>query len=285
MGLAMEYGETGPYKVIRESFKNPLSNDDVTVFLPDKAKIPMPVMFFAHGLGGNYYQAYKSLLTHVASQGVAVVFSPYPTGSSWTQQYDILWRGFEKAATDYRYEFDLDRVGFFGHSWGGGATSNMALRGLELGWGQDGLLMFMMAPAPANGVTDEDLESITDANLIMQVYENDTNAPHRIAEDIYATIGIPYENKAYYFVQGAEHSEPSERVVDDYDRLAIWTPLDALMDYTFGIDNPSAGKAYALDGEGDHYKTIIEADPADGGDDGGSGGSGWLDWLDRFRNR
>ena len=109
----------------------------------------IPVMFFSHGLGGNFYIGYRSMLTHVASQGVAVVFSPYPTGLSWTQQYDILWKGFEEAADVYQNEFDLDRVGFFGHSWGGGATPNMALRGIEKGWGQQGLLMFIMAPYTA----------------------------------------------------------------------------------------------------------------------------------------
>ena len=293
--LAMEYGKTGPYNVVRESVKNPKSGDDVTVFLPDKAQMPVPVMFFSHGLGGNYYQAYKSMLMHVASQGVAVVFSPYPTGLSWAEQYDLLWSGFEEAASDYQYEFDLDRVGFLGHSWGGGASPNMALRAVAKGWGRQGMLMFIMAPAPAYGVTDQDLRSLTDATLIMQVYENDTNAPHRIAEDIYATVGIPNKDKAYYFVLGAKHSEPSERSVDDYDRLAIWTPLDALMDYTFNMDHPYDGKAFALDGEGDHYKTDILADPTEAS--GGSGGSGKLGkpgwpgwsgsggWFDRIRNR
>lgn len=257
--LAIDYGKTGPYSVVRETLKNPVSGDDVTVFLPQNAPKPMPVMFFSHGLGGNYYTAYKSMLNHVASQGVAVVFSPYPTNASWTEQYDLLWGGFEKAASVHKAEFDFQQVGFFGHSWGGGATPNMASRAVEKGWGQRGMLMFIMAPGPDYGVTDQDLNSLSAANLIVQSFENDTVVPESIAKEIYAKIGVPDQNKAYYFISGGNHTEPSERAVNDYDKLAIWTPLDALMDATFDMGDPNGGRAFALDGEGEHYQTTIDS--------------------------
>jgi pimeloyl-ACP methyl ester carboxylesterase len=258
--MAMEYGTRGPYNVIRETIQNPMSGDDVTVFLPQNAQSSVPVMFFSHGNGGNYYQAYKSLCTHVASQGVAVVFSPYPSGVAWSKQYDILWNGFQEAADVYRYEFDLDSVGFFGHSWGGGATPNMALRGIDKGWGKIGMLMFIMAPGPANGVSDSQLQSLKNGSLIVQTFEDDSIVPEQLAQGIYDKVGISSANKAYYYVLGGDHTEPSERIVNDYDSLAIWTPLDALMDHAFKLDTPSAGKSFALDGTGDHWSTIIVPD-------------------------
>ncbi len=255
--LALDYGEQGPYVVVREKIENPLSGDSVTILLPKDAQTPLPVMFFSHGLGGNIWWFYRSILNHVASQGVAVVFSPYPTHESWQNQYDILWNGFLEAANKYPYEFDLDRVGFFGHSMGGGAVPNMALRAVDEGWGRLGKLLFIMAPAPCFGVSDQELQSLTEGTMIVQSFGNDSVVPHRWAKDIYSNIGIPREEKAYYYIISGEHSEPSNRAVDLYDSLAIWAPLDALMDSAFELDDPYGGKTFALEKEEDHYQTLV----------------------------
>ena len=270
--MAMEYGEEGPYSVEIKNITNPLSGDNVTIFLPSNTNSPVPVMFFSHGYNGNYYQAYKSLCDHVASQGVAVVFSPYPSGTSWSKQYDILWRGFEVAANVYNALFDLNNVGFFGHSWGGGATPNMALRGINKGWGKEGLLLFIMAPGPANGITNTEMQSIKDGYMIVQTFEYDTIVPESLALSIYENIGIPSENKAYYYIYGAEHSEPSNRSVDNYDSLAIWKPLDALMDMAFRLDHPYYARSFALNGQGDLWNTTIILDEEQD------------TWLSRFRD-
>ncbi len=298
--IAMEYGEDGPYYVERETIINPLSGDNVTVFLPSSINSPVPVMFFSHGYGGNYYQAYKSLCEHVASQGVAVVFSPYPSGISWSEQYDILWSGFKEAADVYDALFDFDYVGFFGHSWGGGATPNMALRGINEGWGKNGLLMFIMAPGPANGITKAEMQSLKNGYMIVQTFENDTIVPESLALGIYEDVGIPSEDKAYYYIHGGEHSEPSQRSVDDYDRLAIWKPLDALMDTAFILDNPYYAKSLALDGQGDLWNTTIipdedepvdiipeEDDPVDNTpeEDESEDSTSNTRWIDILRNR
>lgn len=255
--MAIEYGKTGPYKVSRKTVQNPLNGSSVSVYLPENTRARVPVMFFSHGLGGNNYLSYRSICTHVASQGVAVVFSPYPTQATWSQQYDILWSGFQEATNVYSYAMDLNYVGFFGHSWGGGATPNMARRGVERGWGKSGMLMFIMAPGPAHGMSDQQWQYLNNGSLIVQTFQNDTIVPERLAQDIFAKVGIPSTDKAYYYILGGDHTEPSDRNVNDYDRLAIWKPLDALMDYAFNLGNPAGGKAFALYGEGDHWSTII----------------------------
>ena len=89
----------------------------------------------------------------------------------------------------------------------------------------------------------------------MQVYENDTICPHSWAQSTYQKVGTL--DKAYYYVHGASHFTPTEMRVDDFDRLAIWTPLDALMDYTFDLAMPDEGMLYALYSEGDYYNTEV----------------------------
>ena len=257
---AMDYGDAGPYNVIIETFENPMwrlsgGGIPVTVFLPEERSALIPVMFFSHGLGATSWTSYQSLLKHITSRGVAVVFSPYPTSLAWRDQYEILWNGFQTAAGIYVDKFDLTRVGFSGHSWGGAATPNMTLRAVAAGWGGQGILMFIMAPWTAYGVSEADLQSLSDINLIMQVYENDTICPHSFAQATFDAAGTIH--KAYYYVYDTNHTTPTERVINDFDRLAIWQPLDALMDYTFKLDTPHDGMLYALCGEGNHYKTDI----------------------------
>lgn len=249
--MAMEYGQPGPYKVTRSLVGT------VSVFMPDKPD-PSPVMFFGHGLGASHYLAYRSLLTHVASRGMVVVFSPYPfsTLGGWKSQYDTMWNGHVAAVTEYASRMDLTRIGFFGHSFGAGASPNMASRALEEGWGTNGMLLYIMAPGPVYGMTYRQLRSFTHGQMIVQSFADDTLAPEFIATSLYATIGIPDEEKARYVTEG-NHNTPSDREVDDIDRLAIWKPLDALMDYTFQLDYPDYGKLFAIDGAWEHYETVV----------------------------
>jgi hypothetical protein len=275
--MAMEYGETGPYSVERHTFENSLwkkinGGVEVSVLLPQQISGRVPVVFFSHGLGGTSWSGYRSLLTHMASRGFAVVFSPYPAnGATNDQRYLILWNGFEEAASRFSTRFDLTKVGFMGHSYGGGATPAMAYKGMmERGWGTKGAFMYMMAPAPTFTVSDAQLRSLPNhTNLIMQVFSNDTITPHRTAIDQYAKMSsIPFERKAYYFTEG-EHSEPSDRKINDLDKLAIRKPLDALIDYSFKADRPEEGRVFALTigRPGDHYLTIVLKDPSISWDD------------------
>ena len=169
-GLAMEYGATGPFRVEVKTFENSMwpqrdGGVPVTVLLPAQRDSAVPVVFFSHGLEATSWFSYRSLLRHVTSWGVAVVFSPYPPSSNWSNQYNILWNGFKRAAELYAADFDLSRVGFAGHSYGGGATPNMALRARKAGWGTQGMFMFIMAPAPASGVSNAALKSLFPGQL------------------------------------------------------------------------------------------------------------------------
>jgi acetyl esterase/lipase len=61
-----------------------------------------------------------------------VVFVPYRTVDiSVDHRYQTLWEGFIKAATDYPNIIDTQKVGFMGHSFGGGATLILPIKRLR----------------------------------------------------------------------------------------------------------------------------------------------------------
>jgi pimeloyl-ACP methyl ester carboxylesterase len=274
--IAMEYGETGPYSIERHTFENSLwkkinGGVEVSVLLPQQISGRVPVVFFSHGYGGTSWLGYRSLLTHMASRGIAVVFSPYPVSGTNDQRYSILWNGFEEAVSRFKTRIDITKVGFSGHSYGGGSTPAMAYKGLvERGWGNNGAFMYIMAPFYTFTVSDSQLKLLPNhTNLIMQVFSNDTITPHRIAMDQYTKMSsFSFERKAYYFTEGG-HNEPSDISINDLDKFAIRKPLDALIDYSFKIDKPEEGRITALTigKPGDNYLTIVLKDPSISWDD------------------
>lgn len=260
---AMKYGATGPYSVSVDEFQN------AAVLYPKEASGVVPVMFFSPGINTTSYTSYAALLKHIASQGVAAVFSHYMNGQNNSQRYNSLWNGFITAVRRYSMQFDMSRVGFIGHSYGGGAAATMAYRGImQEGWGSAGACIYIMAPYLACDVTDAQLASLPEyTNMIVQSFIDDTIAVPDIAVDLYAMLSqaIPIAGRAYYYTEG-DHSEPSNSSVDDIDQLAIHMPLDALMDYSFGLDHPEQGRAFALVPGGNHYLTTVVKYPYGAGD-------------------
>lgn len=268
------YGETGPYTMVSETFENSkwrLSDrgEPVTVFFPAELSGQLPVLFFSHAFGGTKWIVYRSLITHLVSKGFAVVYSPYPIlRASVSERYEIMWNGFEEAAERYASKFNLQKVGFLGHSFGAGAVPAMAWKGLvEKGWGTQGAFMFMMAPWYSYEMTDSQLENFPQqATIIMQVYNEDDMCDHRMAIDIFQNIAITDSRKAYYnVVEGrfnADHSVPSDRQNNDLDYLAIRMPMDALIDCTFEVADPNEGEDYALKGQGEHFQHTVTKNPS-----------------------
>ncbi len=260
--------------MVTETFENTQwrvadGGTQVTVHFPLECSTPIPVLFFSHGFGATDWRAYKSLLTHLVSRGVIVVYSPYPSEAASTpDRYHILWNGFQEAAERYATQFNLQKVGFIGHSFGAGAIPAMAWKGLmEKAWGTEGAFLFMMAPWYSYEISDIQLETFPEhINMIMQVYDEDEINDHRIAIDIFNTIPIPDSGKAYYNVVvgslEASHAVPSNRQVNDLDRLAVQKPLDALIDYSFKIAQPDEGNNYALNGQGEHLQHTVTKSPS-----------------------
>lgn len=272
------FGAPGPHAVVAETFPSPgWPGQVVTVFRPDGAAGRWPTWFFAHGFGGANPAYYGELLHHLASHGAVVVFSPYPANLLRVEEnYSMLYDGFIEAAARFADRIDTRRVGFAGHSYGGGAVPAMALRALrERGWGADGLALLMLAPWYSHFVSDADLASFpAGTQAVVQIYEDDLVNDHRMAIDVFSRLNLPAEEKDFLIVRSdridgynyqAAHLVPTgENAPRDgaafnaLDAWAVHRIAQALAASVFA-DDP-AGRAVAL-GNGSAEQTQMGAAP------------------------
>lgn len=145
-----------------------------------------------------------------------------------------------KAVEYYPNLIDSSRVGFMGHSFGGGAAISIAYKGfIEKKWGENGRFIFTMAPWYSYNITQEELQNFpANTKMISQIYDDDTVNDHRMAIDIYNNINITDEDKDFILVKStvlptytyvADHGTPNNRkAYDAYDFYAIYRLLDAM---------------------------------------------------------
>jgi hypothetical protein len=262
------YGANGPYARATIKMANPIDGKQtVYIFYPkgQEATLPAPTVFFSHAFATPNPDHYREFIDHLTSRGICVVYSSYPTlGASHDQRYEILWRGFVEAQAQHPELIDATRCGFVGHSFGGGATPRMALRGFrDMGWGAKASFMMTMAPWYSYQVTDRDLADLpATVKFLSVVYADDDINDARMAVDIFEhTPSIAPSDKAFLVLQSdrgpsaileANHQVPFGALqrkgeIDALDYYGTWQKLDALIGYAINGD-PEA-KAIAL-GEG-----------------------------------
>jgi len=241
------YGANGPHTQSVDAFTNAESSSETVYVYRASMGSAAPTIFFSHAWGARDPAAYAGMIEHLNSLGYTVVYAQYPTlGASMSQRYAILWGGFKEAASRYPQYIDTSQVAFFGHSLGGGATPRMTLNGINEGWGNGGVSMYIMAPWYALELTDDDLSNFpTDVKMVMMVMQDDPTNDHEMALDVYHNIAISQTNKAYYILQGdtqddcilvADHAMPLEGGQNgELDGLDYWNwyHMDALVDYAF----------------------------------------------------
>jgi hypothetical protein len=250
---ATGYGSDGVHPVGVVSFQNPnFQGKKIEIYYPKDVKTKVPTLFFCHGYGGNNPKHIRGLLRFVASKGYAMVFVPYQTVKvTIDDRYNNLLEGFRKAARDYPFIIDTTRVGFMGHSFGGGALFGVANKCFkENNWGSNGRFLFSMAPWYSFNISQDDLKSFPkDTKLISEVFDDDDTNDHRMAIDIFKSINIPDSEKDFILLKSsvvnghnyeADHRVPStSKAQNALDYYAIYRLLDALFDYTF-TGNPAA---------------------------------------------
>lgn len=252
------YGSDGTYSIAIESFPNPnFPTENIRIFYPSGITSSVPTIFYSHGFGGYDPVNILGLLSFVARKGYAIVFVPYQaTGVTNAQRYDNLLSGFIQAANDFPNIIDTTKVGFMGHSFGGGATFANAYHCFtNLNWGLSGRFIFASAQWYSLNISQTQLLTFpNDVKLLTMVYENDITNDHRMANDIFNTINIPSAEKDYLLVKSdtissyiyeAIHGLPNTAsAFDALDYYAIYRHLDALCDYTF--NGSLVGKEVAL---------------------------------------
>lgn len=251
------YGSDGTYTVTTQSFTNPnFPTQDVVIYYPTGITSPVPTIFYSHAYGGKDPNNISGFLNFVAKKGYAVVFVPYQTtGVTVQQRYSNLLNGFIKAARNYPNIIDTTKVGFVGHSFGGGAVfANAYYCFTTLKWGQSGRFIFSMAQWYTYNISQTELKSFpNDVKLLSIVYEDDVTNDQRMTNDIFNTINIPASEKDYLrvksdtidgYVYTADHVVPNNSAYDALDYYAYYRLFDAMCDYVF--NGSMAGKDVAL---------------------------------------
>jgi dienelactone hydrolase len=252
------YGADGTHAVGVESFPNPyFPTEDIKIYHPSDIATSVPTLFYSHAFTANFPVTVLGLLNFAAKKGYAIVFVPYQTvGVSVSDRYENLLEGFRKAARDYPNIIDTTKVGFLGHSFGGGASFATAYACFtENNWGSNGRFVHSSAPWYLFNISQSELNSFpSDTKLIVEVYDDDNVNDHRIAADAFINIGISDAEKDFIkvkadtvsgYIYATGHDLPTN--YSNYDALdyyAYYRLIDALADYAF--NGSLAGKDVAL---------------------------------------
>lgn len=252
------YGADGSHTIGVVSFTNPyFPTENIVIYHPSDITTPVPTLFYSHAFGGSFPFTVQGLLDWTAKKGFAIVFVPYQTtGVGVRDRYENLLEGFRKAARDYPDIIDTTRVGFLGHSFGGGAIFATAYACFtENNWGTNGRMMHSSAPWYLFNISQAELNNFpSDTKLIVEIYNDDPVNDHRMAADAFVNIGIPDSEKDFItvfadsssgYAYTAQHDLPMGYTnFDAMDYYAYYRLIDALADYTF--NGSLAGKAVAL---------------------------------------
>ncbi len=255
------YGANGQFTATVDKFPSPLyDNEKVQVFRPAGVTQPVPVIFFAPGFNNNDPVEYRALIAHIVSRGYALIHLPFQVLSGdislHKKRYDTIRAGMEEAVNRFGTSFDLTRVGFVGHSYGGAALPAMMQRGVvERGWGGKGAFVYSMAPWYSYEFSIKQfVDWPQQVKLLVEVFEDDGVCDHRLAKEIYERANLPASEKDFVMLRGetrlgykldAEHGTPSQASdANALDFYGIYRLFDALADYAF--NGSEAGKRIAL---------------------------------------
>ncbi|MGJ4752959.1 alpha/beta hydrolase [Leptospira kmetyi] len=260
--ISQGYGARGMHTVSVAALPNPSAPRNVCVYYPSDQKTKAPVLFLIHGFSSPSAEAYYPLIDFYVSKGYVVVFPIYISDTrNPTENYKYMLDGINFAVSQFSNIIDTTRVGYMGHSYGGGATPYLAHQGIvQKGWGGNGSFIFLVAPWYSFSMTNAQLAQFTSATkMIAQIYDNDDVVDNRMAIDIFNQIGIGTAEKDFEIVYSesyngnilnADHYTPIKNTViglgalDVLDYYGVWRQLDALTDYSY--TGSAAAKDVAL---------------------------------------
>jgi hypothetical protein len=245
------YGANGNFSVSHIDIPNNHNTflKPISIFYPQGTTSPVPTIFYSHGYASSDTAFHIETLHHIASKGYAVVFVPYKTlGVSISQRYLTLFDGFTKAARTNTSIIDTTRVGFYGQSFGGGATPRIAYRAFtENNWGANGKFIFCSAPWYSFELNTSNLPNFpNDCNMLTVLYDDDLTNDHRLGMDIFNNIAIHdsikdclivYSDTIGGYIYEADHTLPPQYTnsgeFDALDFYVTFRLIDALADYSF----------------------------------------------------
>jgi hypothetical protein len=265
--ISSGYGADGPDSVVVDSVAGTIfSYDKFYFFRPFVASRSFPLIYFLPGMGkgGNDLVTYERLLHHMASRGYCVVLLTYRMISFPYQgmTYRRMFRGIRRAARACAAYADTTRLGMMGHSFGASSIPSHLYRALtKQKWGSNGAFMYLMAPHFVFGITQDGLRHFPPhVKCIAEVFQDDDCNDHRMAKDLFETVGISATEKNFIVLLSdsnpdarcrlcADHSTPNnfdkgKDVTDALDYYGIYRYFDALAEYAF--TGSAAAKEIAL---------------------------------------
>jgi hypothetical protein len=248
----MGYGSFGTEAEDSVVFVNPSDSAFISyVYFPKGISTAAPTVFFLGGNGANTPLGYQPFIRLIVSKGFTVVFVPSPTSQPTLTRYSNLLSGFRYAAKKFPQYVDTSRVGFVGHSFGAGASFSIANNLFtSQNWGTSGRFIIAAAQWYSYGITEYELENFpANTFLLSFIFEDDVVCDHRMAIDIYRSIGISAENKDLVnvsssqdadYAYSADHVAPNSLACyDAIDHYVLFRLTDAMMDFVFR-KNPNA---------------------------------------------
>ena len=248
-----EYGCMGEHPVRLLSMANPwpqYTDQDrlrIDLYVPADVEGAKPVVFFISGWEQYDSARYRSFLYFIASQGYVCVFVPY-THPDPLSYRELLPTVLDGVVARFPSIIDTRKVGYVGHSEGGGFIYYLAKERPQ--WGTSGRFLFSIAAwwgfhLPGTG----DVEYPVNTNLIVQVNHDDPGTDPRQNIDFLLNNNIPSERKTYLYLPGDASHHADHGVVysvlrngfytyDALEQVGLYRPLEALMHYSFGDDDP-----------------------------------------------
>jgi len=268
------YGAMGEHPVRKLSMPSPWpaysgnTERNIDLYFPSNVPGKKPTVFFIAGWGMYHSEQYKSFLYFIASQGFNAVFIPYTGGDAIgnpTVLLDIL-----DGIVDgpWKSVINTDKVGYSGHSSGGGLIFYLAQQ--RPNWGTQGRFLFPVAAWWGFHLAETgNIQLPANTNMIVQVGDDDNGTDPRQNIDFLLHSNISVERKSYLYLPGDANHPSNHQIIyskfengiysyDALDQVGLYRPLESLMRYSFGTPGGDTWKAIGLPDDGDANYNVMD---------------------------
>jgi hypothetical protein len=176
-----------------------------------------PTVFVAHGFGSTDPASYQDLIDHLVSVGNVVVYPAYDANDrdgdgdvdrlDLEESYRVVDAGIVAGVTATP-RVDTSRVGWWGHSHGGGMIPWLVQQGGGRGWGSKALWMSNVAQAFTQLVGAGTIGVPARTQAMTLAFEHDAFADKRLGIDVFESLVLPHTQKRHVTVNSDVHGQP-----------------------------------------------------------------------------
>jgi hypothetical protein len=177
-----------------------------------------PTLVVVHGFGLSDPAAYLDMIDHNVSNGNIVVYPTYAIGDSdgdgdidrtdLEASYRVVEHGVVAAVKDTS-RIDISRIGWWGHSHGGGMIPWLVQQAAKRGWGRKALWMSNVAQAFTQLVGSDTIEVPRHTQSMTIAFADDAFADNRLGIDVFTSLTLAPANKHHVTISTDRHGDPS----------------------------------------------------------------------------